>query len=159
MKVIDNRIKECLHCGESFEDNTKPGNKKTCSTECARLIKNEKQRMKYRVHNPPKPNQRQLYYLEHLEYPFWSNSEKGDSDYYNNISPYTDKVEYIQARREIEQLIGGRIRHREKIDYNGDEKGSHGVRVQFVKHEQTNPSEIKTYTMSPEELEEYRRSK
>ena len=126
---------------------------------CAKQAKNKHQRIKYREENPPKPTQREIFYRNDLEYPYWTDSKKGDNDYYSIVSPNTNKVEYIQARQEIEKLIGGRIRHREKIDYNGDEKGSHGVRVEFVKHEHTEPSKVKTYIMTPEELSEYRKKK
>lgn len=155
MKVIDNRIKECLHCGNIFEDNTKPGNKKTCSSECAKLVKNEKQRKEYRQHNPPKLNQRQLYYYDHYNYTFWLDEHIGRNQMWKEAVPYSlDKIENIANAQQMTEHYVGKKRSQEAIEYNGDETGSHGVTVEFVEHNRE-PSEVISYKMTSEEFAEY----
>lgn len=51
MKLSPNR-KKCFNCGEEFIDNTKPKNRKSCSKECADVIRKERQRREYRANNP-----------------------------------------------------------------------------------------------------------
>src|SRR5699024_2790996 len=141
-----------------FEDRTKPKNKKTCSKGCAKQAKNKHQRIKYREENPPKPNQRQLYYYNHYEYAFWNTEERiADNQTWKHTVPYsTDKVEQIQAAQQRYNLIGGRKKNTGAIDYNGDEKGVAGVSVQFVEHDDKKASEVTTYYLSAEELAERR---
>jgi len=148
-------MKECIICGESFEDKTKPKNKKTCSRKCGDEARKARQRKEYREANPPKPNQKQLYYYDHYEYAFWNTDEKVmRNNFWKEDMPYSpDKIETIATAREMYDYIGGRRRRRETIDYNGDEKADHKVNVRFVESNRE-PSEVKTWRLSPEEIRE-----
>lgn len=155
MKTTNKVIKECIVCGETFEDKTRPKNKKTCSRKCADEARKARQREEYRKENPPKPNQRQLYYYDHYEYAFWLDDRIRRNQMWKESVPYDpEKIESIASAREMYEYHGGRKKGTEKIDYNGDEKGSHGVRVQFVEHNRE-PSEVVSYKMTPQELKEY----
>lgn len=151
MKTTDKRIKECIVCGEVFRDNTRPGNKKTCSRECSYEAKKARQRKQYRIENPKKPTQREIYYYDHLEYPFWLDEQIGDNQAWKIAVPHSpEKIEYIIGARQIEELHGGRKRRQETID----EVGSSKTQVRFVPHNRE-PGEVIEYTMTPEELSEY----
>lgn len=155
MSSTKERIKQCVHCGKTFEDNTRPRNKKTCSKECARLNKNARERKEYREENPPKPNQRQLYYYNHYEYSFWLKEEIARNQMWKEAVPHDpNKIQSIISARELLEYHGGRKRRQEAVPFNGDEKGSHGVSVKFVESDRE-PSEVTTYKMTPKELEEY----
>lgn len=151
-------FKDCEVCGERFEDNTRPKNKKTCSRKCGDEARKARQRKEYRKENPPKLNQRQLYYYNHYEYAFWNTEERiADNQTWKHTVPYsTDKVEKIQAAQQRYDLIGGRKKNTGAIDYNGDEKGVTGVSVQFVEHDDKKASEVTTYQLPAEELAERR---
>ena len=155
MKTTNKVIKECIICGNGFEDKTKPKNKKTCSRKCADEARKARQREEYRKENPPKPNQRQLYYYDHYEYAFWLDQDIGRNQMWKEAVPYDpDKIESISIAREMEEYHGGRKRGQEAINYDGDEGGNHGVSVRFVESDRE-PSEATTYQMTPEELKEY----
>lgn len=156
MKTNDKRIKECIVCGETFYDNTRPNNKKSCSPECADEARKLRQRIQYRIENPKKPTQREIYYYDHLEYPFWLDEKIGNNQEWGIAVPYSpEKIEYIIGVREIEELHGGRKRRQETIIYDGDEVGSSKTQVRFADHDDKKPSEVVSYTMTPEELAEY----
>jgi len=155
MGKTNERIKECIVCGDEFEDRTRPGNKKSCSRKCADEARKARQRKQYRNENPPQPNQRQRYYADHFIYSFWVDNRIGRNQMWKEAAPYSpDKIDNIINARELYERIGGRKRHSETIDYDGDEGGNHGVNVQFVEHKRE-PSEVVTYQMSDEELAEY----
>lgn len=158
MKSTNDRIKKCLVCEEIFVDKTRPGNKVTCSRKCGDIRRKERQREKYRKENPPKPTQRDLYYYDHYEYPFWLDDRISNNQAWKVAVPHED-VASIIAAKEIYEYHGGRVRRKERIDYNGDEQGSHGVDVKFGKgrKEDREPSEVVTYTLTPEELAEYKK--
>lgn len=159
MESVTGVIKNCVICGEEFEDNTRPKNKKACSKKCADDARKKRQRAEYRIDNPRKPTQREIYYHDHLEYPFWSDGRIGRNQMWKEATPYSpDKVERINAARELYEYHGGRVRSQEVINYDGDEKGVHGVSVRFVEHNRE-PGEVVTYQMTPKELEEYLSSK
>jgi len=166
MTTTNKVIKECIICRKSFEDRTRPKNKKTCSRKCADEARKARQREDYRKKNPPKPNQRQLYYYDHYEYSFWvGDGKEGDQERIANnqtwkhVVPYdTDKVEQISAAIQSYDLMGGRKKQTGVIDYNGDEKGNTKTTVHFVEHNRE-PGEVVEYKMTPEELEEYRKSR
>lgn len=161
MKTINERIKKCLVCEELFEDNTRPGNKVTCSRKCGDIRRKEKQRMEYREENPPKPNQRDLHYYDHYEYSFWLDDRIANNQAWKIAKPYaTNKIEGIISGMQMREYYGGRRRHQERIDYDGDETGLHGVKdVNFGKgrKEDKEPSEVVSYTLTPEELAEYKK--
>lgn len=154
-------IKKCIVCGEAFEDITRPKNKKTCSRKCADEARKVRQRKQYRIENPKKPTQREVYYLNHLEYPFWSDERIGRNQFWNENVPYdNEKIEQISRARRLYEYYGGRKRRQESIEYDGDEKGFRGVSVQFTEQKETQKaSEVTTYTLTPEELKKYRESK
>lgn len=156
-KKVKKVYKECIVCRVIFEDNTKPKNKKTCSRECAEEARKARQRKEYKVKNPPKPNQRQLYYYDHYEYAFWNTEERiANNQTWKHTVPYdTTKVEQISAAKQRYDLIGGRKKQTGVIDYNGDEKGNTKTTVHFVEHKHKEPGEVVSYTMTPEELAEY----
>ena len=159
MTTTNKRIKKCNYCGDTFIDNTRPINKKTCSKECADEVRKARQRKDYRKENPRQPNQRELYYHDQHEYPFWSNDEVARNQMWKEAAPYApEKIESIAIAREMYEYNGGRKRRQEALSYDGDEMGSHGVSVQFVKH-MREPSEVTTYKMTPEELAEYLKNK
>lgn len=150
------RIKECIVCGGTFRDNTRPGNKKTCSPECADEARKARQREEYRKKNPPKPTQRQLYYYDHYEYAFWLDERISNNQTWKNTVPYsTSKVEQISVAKQRYDLMGGRKKQTGTIDYNGDEKGNTKTTVHFVEHDDKKPSKVITYKLTPEELAEY----
>ena len=152
MKTTDKRIKECIVCGEVFRDNTRPGNKKTCSRECSYEAKKARQRKQYRINNPKKPTQREIYYYDHLEYPFWLDEKIGDNQAWKIAIPYDpQKIEFIIGVKQIEELHGGRKRGQATID----EVGSGKTQVRFANHDDKKPGEVIEYKMSPEELSEY----
>lgn len=141
------RIKECIVCGEIFRDNTRPGNKKTCSPECADEARKARQRKQYRVNNPKKPNQREIYYYDHLEYPFWLDEKIGDNWAWKIAIPYDpQKIEFIIGVKQIQEFHGGRKRGQATIDK---------TQVRFAEHDDKKPSEVIEYKMTPEELAEY----
>lgn len=152
----DKRIKQCDICGGTFEDNTRPNNKKTCSKECADEARKARQRRQYRIDNPKKPTQRDIYYHDYLEYPFWSDHIIGRNQMWKESVPYdSEKIESISAARKLYEYHGGRKRRQETIQYDGDEGAdSHKISVRFVEYNRE-PSEVVTYQMSPEELTEY----
>ncbi|MEI3606908.1 hypothetical protein SPD48_14485 [Pseudogracilibacillus sp. SE30717A] len=159
MKTTDKRIKECTYCEETFRDNTRPNNKKTCSSRCANEVKKVRQRKEYRIDNPKKPTQREIYYYDHLEYPFWLDERIGDNQEWKIAVPHRpNKVDYIIGVRQVEELNGGRKRRQETLTYNGDEVGSSRTQVHFVEHNRE-PGEVTSYKMTPEELKEYLASK
>ena len=152
MKTDDKRIKECIVCGEVFRDNTRPNNKKACSPECADEARKARQRKQYRIENPKKPTQREIYYYEHLEYPFWLDEQIGNHQEWGICIPYSpEKVDYIIGARQVDSLMGGK----QSKQYNGgDDLGGHKVSVKFVEHNRE-PGEVITYTLTPKELSEY----
>src|SRR5699024_5113705 len=161
------KIKNCVVCGDVFEDRTKPKNKKTCSKMCAKQAKNKHQRIKYREENPPKPNQRQLYYYDRLEYPYWVGDGRiGDQERIANNQFYkhetvksNESLEYIQGAIERYEQMGGRKRHDEyEADYEGEED-SRSFIIYFAKHDDKEPGEVIEYKMTPEELQKYRESR
>lgn len=160
-KKVKKVYKECIVCKVIFEDNTKPKNKKTCSRECAEEARKARQREEYREKNPPKPNQRQLYYYDHYEYPFWNTEERiANNQFYKHETVRSNEsLEYIQGAIERYEQIGGRKRHAEyEADYEGGE-GSRSFIVHFVDHDDKKPGEVIEYTMTPEELQKYRESR
>lgn len=162
MTTTNKVFKDCIVCGETFEDKTRPKNKKTCNRKCADEARKARQREEYRKENPPKPNQRQLYYYDHHEYAFWNTDDKTvRNQFWKGDVPYsTDKIEQISAAKQLYEYHGGRKRRHETIDYDGDEKSSHGVRVRFAEQKEAQkPGEVISYTLSPEELKEYQESR
>lgn len=156
MTITNKRIKNCEVCGELFEDKTRPGNKLTCSRKCGDERRKARQRQQYRIDNPKKPTQRDVYYYDHLEYPFWLDDRIGDNQSWKVAVPYsTEKIEQIASAKELYDYHGGRIGRRADVSYDGDEKGSHKVSVNFGKPVDREPSEVTSYTMTPEELAEY----
>jgi len=159
MKTTNKVIKECIICGNEFEDKTRPKNKKTCSRKCGDEARKARQREEYRKENPPKPNQRQLYYYDHYEYAFWLDQDIGRNQMWKEAVPYDpNKIESISIAREMEEYHGGRKSRQEAMSYDGDEKGSRGVNVRFVESNRE-PSEVTSYKMTPAELKEYLASK
>lgn len=155
MGKTNKRLKQCTVCNGEFKDNTRPNNKKTCSKECGNVAKNDKRRVEYRQENPYKPNQREEFYYSHYEYSFWVDNEIGRNQSWKEDVPYSpDKIESIASAKEIYEYHGGRKRRQEVVEYDGDEQGNHGVRVKFAESDQV-PSEVTSYTMSPEELKAY----
>lgn len=146
-KSQEKLIKDCVVCGELFEDKTRPKNKKTCSRKCADEARKARQRVEYRIENPRKPNQREIYYLDHLEYPFWADERIARNQFWKEAVPYSpEKIEQISGAREKYDYHGGRVT-------NGA-SDSHKVSVQFVESDRE-PSEVTSYQMTPEKLADY----
>ncbi|WP_025783072.1 hypothetical protein [Sporosarcina sp. D27] len=156
--TTDKRNKTCGSCGKPFRDNTRPNNKKACSTVCGDVLRKQRQRNQYAAdtaHIVRKPSQYDFYKSLDLEYPFWGAKPMQNlTQRIESLQP-TDKVERIMAAQQREALIGGKRKQTETISYDGDEKGGHGVSVRFAEHDDKEPGPVTTTKMTAEEMDRY----
>ncbi|MFD1926950.1 hypothetical protein ACFSFY_02520 [Sporosarcina siberiensis] len=133
--VHDKKERRCAYCEYYYRDITKNNSSVVCSPECRNLRKAKYTRTKNaaKPKKPKKLTNREKYYNDHLEYPFWTDDyEMMKMSWKHEPSYSVDKVEYIRAAKMREIEMGGKKRVAEVIDYNGDEKGVEDIRVRFL---------------------------
>lgn len=155
--IEDKHNKKCEWCEESFYDNTRPKNKKTCSRKCGDELRKQRQREEYRKKNPPKPNLRQLNYNGNMEYPFWAGDERQFNDeYYRHHTGYDmADFERLEGQMQSRAIMGGRRKGKPVSLYDGDKKGSHNVTVKYTNHEHKKAGEVVTVKKTREEIDAY----
>lgn len=160
----DKKVKTCAFCGYYYRDKTKNNSSKTCSPECKidlDTFRRAQKKADKELLNPKKVKDVEVKYVYWLEYPFWNREYDMLKNSWKYEAPYSpDKIEQINAAKQRAAMLGGKRKPKRVVPYNGDEKGSSKVSVNFGKKAvNKKPSEVVSSRMSPEEMKAYFESK
>ncbi|MFD2654497.1 hypothetical protein [Gracilibacillus thailandensis] len=105
------RVKLCAYCGFYWEDDSTKNNRKTCSKACTDARRAE-QKAEERARKPkavPDKLREIDYYIDGLEYAYWSDERVMDSYIYRIEKPYDELKAQYKEHSELVHGEGNRI--------------------------------------------------
>lgn len=146
-EIDDKKVRRCQYCGYFYRDNTKNNSSLVCSDECKSskdIVLKAFRRKEKAEGKPRRASFKEMYYTEHLEYPFFTSEKKMMEYSARHEVSYGDEFEETIGKVMTNRMMGGKKKSTQNIEYNGDEVTSK-IKVRIASHGNKEAGQVVKY--------------